>query len=256
MGNLGSRVEETEAHNTEPENKVSRTCGDSASCAVVEVSAPQSSSGRAKRKGQLAAERQRDTELVRRSLEGDRESFRELFEAYHQRIQLLAYEILKSREDAEDAVQEAFVKVYLALPKYRGQAAFYTWLFRIVYNMCIDYKRRLVRRGGEQLELMEETLNSSEVSSSYEGIVGGAQAPDPLARLEHRQELARVQRALGRLSEEHRVVITLREIDGLSYEEIADVVGVSRGTVMSRLFYARKALESALGDYGSRDARK
>jgi RNA polymerase sigma-70 factor (ECF subfamily) len=207
---------------------------------------PRSPAGDVERRRRLTEERARDAELVRRTLEGDRSAFQELFEAYHKRIQLLAYEILKSREDAEDVVQEAFVKVYLALPKYRGQAAFYTWLFRIVYNMCIDYKRRLSRRGGEQLELMEDSLNSSEVSSSYEGVVGSAQVPDPLARIEHQQELARVQRALGRLSDEHRAVITLREIDGLSYDEIADVVGVSRGTVMSRLFYARKALDAAL----------
>lgn len=209
-----------------------------------------SPAGHGERRRRLTEERVRDAELVRRTLQGDRSAFQELFEAYHKRIQLLAYEILKSREDAEDVVQEAFVKVYLALPKYRGQAAFYTWLFRIVYNMCIDYKRRLSRRGGEQLELMEDSLNSSEVSSSYEGVVGSTQLPDPLTRMEHQQELARVQRALGRLSDEHRAVITLREIDGLSYDEIADVVGVSRGTVMSRLFYARKALDAALSPKG------
>ena len=240
MGDPYSHLEEGKSHEGAQEESSVRHGG-------ITTRSP---AGHAERRRRLSEERVRDAELVRRTLEGDRSAFQELFEAYHKRIQILAYEILKSREDAEDVVQEAFVKVYLALPKYRGQAAFYTWLFRIVYNMCIDYKRRLARRGGEQLELMEDSLNSSEVSSSYEGVVGSAQLPDPLTRMEHQQELARVQRALGRLSDEHRAVITLREIDGLSYDEIADVVGVSRGTVMSRLFYARKALDAALSPKG------
>src|SRR5690606_19789491 len=109
-------------------------------------------------------ERRRDEELVLRTLGGDRSAFQELFEIYRPKAQILAYEILKSQEDAEDVVQESFVKAFLALPKYRGQAAFYTWLFRIVYNMAIDYKRRLVRRGGEPLELDEDSLNSREGS--------------------------------------------------------------------------------------------
>lgn len=240
MGDPYSHLEEGKSHEGAQEESSVRNGG-------ITTRSP---AGHAERRRRLTEERARDAELVRRTLAGDRSAFQELFEAYHKRIQILAYEILKSREDAEDVVQEAFVKVYLALPKYRGQAAFYTWLFRIVYNMCIDYKRRLARRGGEQLELMEDSLNSSEVSSSYEGVVGSAQLPDPLTRMEHQQELARVQRALGRLSDEHRAAITLREIDGLSYDEIADVVGVSRGTVMSRLFYARKALDAALSPKG------
>ncbi|MCB0330218.1 MAG: RNA polymerase sigma factor [Bdellovibrionales bacterium] len=192
--------------------------------------------------------KRRDDELVKRTLGGDRSAFQELFEIYRPKVQSLAYEILKSQDDAEDVVQESFVKAYLALAKYRGQAAFYTWLFRIVYNMAIDYKRRIVRRGGDPVELNEESLNSSDFSSSYESSWGRSE--DPYSQVERRQELALVQRALGRLSDEHRAVITLREVDGLSYDEIAEVIGVTKGTVMSRLHYARKALQSALGKKG------
>lgn len=191
----------------------------------------------------------RDNLLVEQTLKGDRAAFQQLFEIYRFKVQSIAYEVLKSKEDAEDVVQEAFVKAYLALPSYRKQAAFYTWLFRIVYNMAIDYKRRIVRKGGDPLELKEEILNSTEVSTSYGA--NGSLRENPHERLERRQELSRVQRALNRISEEHRTVILLREVDGLSYDEIASVVGVSKGTVMSRLHYARRALTASLKDDGS-----
>jgi RNA polymerase sigma-70 factor (ECF subfamily) len=195
------------------------------------------------------AARKRDEKLVQRTLSGDRSAFQELFEIYRPKVQSLAFEILKSTEDAEDVVQESFVKAYLALPKYRGQAAFYTWLFRIVYNMAIDYKRRIARRGGDPVEFQEETLNSAEVSSSYEESTGSLPS-NPHEAVEVQEELEQVQQAMRRLSDEHRAVLSLREVDGLSYDEIAEVAGISKGTVMSRLHYARKALLRFLGREG------
>ncbi|MCI5065824.1 sigma-70 family RNA polymerase sigma factor [bacterium] len=184
--------------------------------------------------------RHRDAELVKRTQDGDKSAFQELFSHYEPKVLALAREILGSREDAEDVVQESFVKAYLALSKYRGDSAFYTWLYRIVYNMAIDQKRRVKRRGGTPVEFQEEILNSESISTSYEG--RRTSGDDPYKRLENHESLVVLERALQQLSEEQRAVILLRERDGLRYEEIADVVGVSKGTVMSRLHYARKAL--------------
>lgn len=101
---------------------------------------------------QTRKESQREEKLlVRKSLDGDKDAYRELMERYQDRVYRLAFEVLRNPEDAEDVVQESFVKAYLSLKNFRGQASFYTWLYRIVYNMAIDYKRRITRRGGNPL---------------------------------------------------------------------------------------------------------
>ena len=179
-----------------------------------------------------------EKELVKRAKGGEREAFRELVERYQGRVFHLAFDVLKNREDAEDVIQESFVKAYLSLDRFKGDSSFYTWLYRIVYNMSIDVRRKVQRRATAPFELDEsraevESVSGSEFSTRTE-------APDRV--YQYREELKLVDAALSELSEEHRVVLLLRERDGLSYEEIADVVGVARGTVMSRLHYARKEL--------------
>lgn len=180
-----------------------------------------------------------DLELVGKAKAGNREAFKALVEKYQERVFGLAYEVVGNREDAEDIAQEAFVKAYLSLGEFRADSSFFTWLYRIVYNMSIDYRRKVMRRGGEALELDENTAaESSQLTSK----VGTPQ--DEFLRKEQRNH---IQKALATISDEHRAVITLREIDGLSYDEIARVTGISLGTVMSRLHYARKRLQQALG---------
>jgi len=181
-----------------------------------------------------------DRRLVERAAAGDREAYRRLVEKYQQRAFAIAYEVVRSREDAEDIVQESFVKAYLSLAEFRNQAAFYTWLYRIVYNMAIDWKRRVQRRGGDPVEYNEFAGHGEvEESGRFDG---------PHALLERKERSRRIGGVLAELSDEHRVAITLREIEGLSYDEIARVTGVSKGTVMSRLHYARKKLQRALQD--------
>jgi RNA polymerase sigma-70 factor (ECF subfamily) len=182
-----------------------------------------------------------DRDLVARTVAGDREAYRVLVEKYQGRAFSIALEIVKTREDAEDIVQESFVKAYLSLGEFRGQAAFYTWLYRIVYNMAIDFKRRAIRRGGEALEYNEarEGATPSDLSAR---IVG------PHEAIIEKEQRGRLERVLAELSPEHRAVVLLREVEGLSYDDIAKVTGVSKGTVMSRLHYARKALQRALVD--------
>jgi RNA polymerase sigma-70 factor, ECF subfamily len=197
-----------------------------------------------------------DNDLVRMTLSGDKEAYRALVERYQGRLFTTALDIVKTREDAEDVVQETFVKAFLSLAQFKGQSSFYTWLYRICFNMAIDIRRKAGRRGGTHLEYKEHiSVNKGPVQDGIrEGGSGGAahhtqnvEGPhDALAR----KELGRkIQEVLGELSEEHRAVIMLREVDGLDYEEIADAIGVPKGTVMSRLFYARKALQKALEEF-------
>ena len=173
-------------------------------------------------------------ELVNRSATGDKNAYRELFEIYYKRVYNLAFNIMNNREDAEEVLQEAFVKAYLALPNFKGDSSFYTWLYRIVRNMAIDVKRKSFRRVNSDFELDENRFSSEDIStSSYIG------QPDKI--LENKQALSIVQKALANIKEEQRLILVLREIDGFSYEEISKITGLASGTVMSRLFYARKA---------------
>ena len=174
---------------------------------------------------------------------GDREAYRYFVEKYQERGFAIAYSMVRDAHDAEDIVQESFVKAYLSLTDFRSDSSFYTWFYRIVYNMAVDFKRKAVRR---------ETLSRSETAFKQEAAAPGAAAvyvagPHDMAM--RREQAEAIQRVLGRLSDEHRAVMVLREIDGLSYDEIARVTGVSKGTVMSRLFYARRKMQEALVEF-------
>lgn len=197
--------------------------------------------------GKAEEERQDDREaeklLVASALRGDKNAYRALVERYQQRVFYVAFEITRSREDAEDVAQETFVKAYLSLKDFKGESSFYTWLYRIAFNMAIDVRRKTGRRGGQAVELDERHVGATVETMSAPG-------PAPDVALQNQQEMQHLARALNELSEEHRIVMTLREIDGLSYEEIADVLGISKGTVMSRLHYARKRLQSVLAQHG------
>jgi len=182
-----------------------------------------------------------DRDLVARVIAGERDAYRVLVEKYQSRALAIALEIVKSREDAEDIVQESFVKAYLSLGEFRNQSAFYTWLYRIVYNMAIDFKRKVARRGGEALEYDEGS--SEGALEEFSGRVAG-----PHEAIVEKEQRARIARVVADLSPEHRAVIVLREVEGLSYDDIARVTGVTKGTVMSRLHYARKRMQGALGD--------
>lgn len=184
-----------------------------------------------------------ERELVKLAQAGEREAFRVLFERHKRRAFHVAFAVLRSKEDAEDVVQEAFVKAYLSLPDFRADATFFTWLQRIVYNLSIDHKRRFNRRGGTHSEVNEETLDSAKQLGV--GVTAAPAArPDELVL--QKEQLEAVGRVMDQLSDEHRVAITLREFDGLSYEEISESLGLPVGTVMSRLHYARKKLQEGL----------
>ncbi len=180
-----------------------------------------------------------DSELIERCRAGDLSAFEPLVEKYRQRVWRLAYQILRDREEAWDVAQEAFVRVYQSLPAFRGQSAFYTWVFRIVVNLATDRQRQ---RGARARAFGGEPVPEEEWERSV---------PDPAAdpeRLAARaEERERIRRALDSLPLNYRTIIMLSDIEGLTYREIAEVLKIPIGTVMSRLHNARKRLKALLG---------
>ena len=183
-----------------------------------------------------------DAALVERCRQGDIAAFEPLVEKYRQRVWRLAYNVLRDREDAWDVAQEAFIKAYQALPAFRGQSAFYTWLFRIVMNVASDRARARAARGRAFV-----TERVPEEDSDRVLVDEPADTPSPEAAAATAQDRERITRALATLSEQHRHIIVLSDIEGLSYKEIADVLDIPMGTVMSRLHNARRRLRAALG---------
>lgn len=196
-----------------------------------------------RRKAQAAE----DAALVKRALAGERAAFGELIERHQKRVYGVAYGILRNREDAWDVAQEAFVKAYRNLDRFEGGSAFYTWIYRITYNLAIDHYRSKGRRDAVHFEdnaMMEKVLDAEDRPTFTTN-------PSEMA---DRAELTRVLNdAMSQLSDKHRAIIVLREVEGLAYEEIADVLGVPKGTVMSRLFHARKHLQKLLEPYVAAD---
>ena len=183
--------------------------------------------------------RDEDLGLVERCRAGDLTGFESLVEKYKRRAYRLAYQVLRDQEEALDVAQEAFIKAYQSLPRFRGQSAFYTWLFRIIVNLAMDRHRQRVAR---QRAFGAEGVPSEE----WERLApaGGLDPEDEAARAEQRR---RIETALGGLPPHHRSIIILSDIEGLSYREIADVLEIPLGTVMSRLHNARKRLRRLLG---------
>jgi RNA polymerase sigma-70 factor (ECF subfamily) len=180
-----------------------------------------------------------DGTLVERVRGGDVAAFEPLVEKYRQRVYRVAFNVLRDQEDARDVAQEAFVKAYKALPSFRGQSAFYTWLFRIVMNVAHDKARQ---RGAAGRAFGTERVTEEEWKRTMSD--PGEEPDAAAARAEQR---ARITRALEALPEHHRAIIMLSDLEGLSYREIADVLNIPMGTVMSRLHNARKRLRSVLG---------
>jgi RNA polymerase sigma-70 factor (ECF subfamily) len=180
-----------------------------------------------------------DQTLIERSRNGDVAAFEPLVEKYRDRAWRLAFNVLRDREDAWDVTQEAFVRAWQALPSFRGQSAFYTWLFRIVVNVASDRARQRAARG--------RAFGTERVPEEdwERAMVDQGAAPDDEAR--RAQERERIKRALAALPEHHRTIIMLSDLEGLSYREIAEVLDIPMGTVMSRLHHARKRLRDVLG---------
>lgn len=191
-----------------------------------------------------------DGEAVERARAGDHEAFRVLVERYQARAWRMATRVLGDAELARDAVQEGFLKAYGSLDRFEGRSGFYTWLYRLVFNHCIDLRRR--DRSSRHVSWDDEVARevASGAPTAPEGRELGAPARE-LARGELREALAA---AIEKLPEEARRTLLLREVDGLSYAEIARALDIPKGTVMSRLHHARRRVRELLIEAGAVDA--
>lgn len=190
-----------------------------------------------------------DLELVRRAQHGDEPAFRKLVERHQRRAFAIALSLVRHEQDARDIVQDAFLRVHKSLPTFQGSSSFFTWLYRIVTNLAID----LVRRPGRNVdELEEERQRISDSNATPEQPdpiwVSKIDGADPVDVLRRKELADRMRKAIDSLPSYHKAVILMREIEGMSYEEMAEAMQVSKGTIMSRLFHARQKLQKALAD--------
>jgi RNA polymerase sigma-70 factor (ECF subfamily) len=183
-----------------------------------------------------------DLDLVQRVKNGDKEAFNLLVLKYQRKVGRLVRRLVSNSDEADDVVQDAFIKAYRALPQFRGDSAFYTWLYRIAVNTA---KNHLVSRGKRPISLSELTSNDGD-EESFEVPVVTIDNNTPEAELMSRQIAEAVNRAVSALPEELQTALSLREIDGLSYEEIAEAMNCPIGTVRSRIFRAREAVAAEL----------
>jgi RNA polymerase sigma-70 factor, ECF subfamily len=187
--------------------------------------------------------RHEDDEVVDRARKGDRAAFEALFQKYNRRAYAVAIGVVKRPEDALDVVQESFIKVHKHIVNFQGQSSFYTWLYRIVMNLSIDYlrRRRKITEWGDDVRAEDADGDGTLVP----------RLPDANpSKATSRHELnTKITQALDTLPEIHRAVILLREVEGLSYEEMAQALDVPKGTIMSRLFHARRKMQEQLGPY-------
>jgi len=188
------------------------------------------------------AEAEQDRVLIERAKTGDARAFRELVDRHQRRAFAIAVGLLRDEQDAREVVQEAFLRVYRGLSTFHGGSSFFTWLYRIVTNLSIDLIRKPARR---EAELDEAREIRDEAHIPLLARIDGADPADVVRRGEI---AARIREALDALPSYHRGVILMREIEGMSYEEMAEAMGVSKGTIMSRLFHARQKLQRALAD--------
>lgn len=179
--------------------------------------------------------REQELTIIRRVQHGDAEAFGMLVEAYQKNVFNVALQMTGNREDAQDMAQEAFLKAYSSLNSFRGDSKFSSWLYRIVANVCLDFKRRQGRRPASSLTVEDDEGEILELDIADE-----SQSPERL--LERKLTREAVRRGLAELPEEQRQILLLREIQGLSYEEIGEAMGLEPGTVKSRIFRARKKL--------------
>jgi RNA polymerase sigma factor (sigma-70 family) len=185
-----------------------------------------------------------DRPLVARAKKGDLDAYDELIRRHQQRIYGLCYHLTSNHEDANDLAQDAFLKAWKALNSFKGDSSFYTWIYRVAYNTCLNH---LKTRRNRTPHL---SLNDLDFNAEHD--------PEMVALVSHNTprrdaSLAELQKhlnaALLKLSEEHRTVVVLHDVQGLGHDEIAKIIGCNPGTVRSRLFYARQQMQAWLSDY-------
>ena len=183
-----------------------------------------------------------DKALVRKAQRGDMAAFEELVLRHRDKIYARAFSMMRNEEEAVDLSQEAWVKGWQRLKQFQGESSFLTWMTRIVINLCLDQLRKQKRHRTESIELMEEESGGVERQMPVVQV-------NPTEGLERRELRARIDKALSQISVEHRTVLILHEFEELEYKEIAKRMQCSIGTVMSRLFYARRKMANLLAGF-------
>ena len=187
-----------------------------------------------------------DLELVHRCQTGDDAAFGELVTRYQRKVYAIALGMVKNPEDAMDIAQDSFIKVHRYIGNFQGSSSFYTWLYRIVVNLCIDH----IRRTGKRVHMdYDESRGYADQAAQDNPAIGNSMDTTPSKELGRKELAQRIQEALDELPPYHRAVIVMREVEGLSYAEMAKAMNVSKGTIMSRLHHARQKLQRALSAY-------
>ena len=191
-----------------------------------------------------------ETEMISRCQQGDQQALKEIFDKYQKKVYRIAFGVVRQREEALDIVQEVFIKLFHSIKNFKGRSHFYTYLYRMTMNTAIDHARKT----GKQF------VSSLDEEGSFEPSDAVEKGPERILLQKELEE--RVKRAMDKLPAEQRAALIFRDVEGLSYQEMAEAMGSSIGTVMSRLHYGRKRLQELLKDYvelrgrGSSDSSK
>jgi RNA polymerase sigma-70 factor (ECF subfamily) len=178
-----------------------------------------------------------ETEMISRCQRGDQEALKEVFDKYNKKVYRIAYGVVRQREEALDIVQEVFIKLFHSIKNFKGKSHFYTYLYRMVMNTAIDHARKT----GKQI------ISSLDQEGSFQPFDDLEKGPERILLQKELEE--RVKLAMDKLPAEQRTALIFRDVEGLSYQEMAETMGCSIGTVMSRLHYGRKRIQELLKDY-------
>ncbi|MCH1407587.1 MAG: sigma-70 family RNA polymerase sigma factor [Verrucomicrobiales bacterium] len=184
-----------------------------------------------------------DLELVQRAREGDTAAFDELVVKYTPKLYGLVYHMTSNHEDTNDILQDVFAKAYRALKRFKGKSAFYTWIYSIATNMTLNFLKKRNRRRTYSLDDIDLAIERDE------DFIEATSKSDPVRAANISELQERLNMAMQQLSDDHRAVVTMFDIQGMPHAEIAKIIGVSEGTVRSRLFYAHKQLQTYLDDF-------
>ncbi len=183
-----------------------------------------------------------DNDLVRTFKSGDHTAFEKIVLKYQDRVYNLCYRFLGDKQEAEDSAQEVFIKVYRALNRFKEKSSFYTWLYRIVMNTCKNRVKSLEYRRAKTRVSIDDDQEKGE--ETFSAVTDKNELPDE--NLEQREKMIRIQEAIDKLPPDQKTVVILRDVEGLSYEEIADITKTRLGTIKSKLSRARLSLRNKL----------